>query len=270
MGDPTFVAYIDESGDEGFRFNAGSSDWFVLSAFICRKSEIADVDRLAADVRVILNKPVHHELHFRKLKHEHRVALTNELAKSPYKSMSILTHKPSLMKPTSFNGDCKLYRYNLRYLLERVSWYCRDNKQFRDAGDGSVELIFSKRMRMSYADIISYLDLLLSNASLRVDGEQIIDVRLSGAIIKTDQITALPARWRSGLQFADVVATSCYYGVELSQVGYVESRYLTTLKPMLYAYKSRVLRYGLKFFPILEKDLGNVNAQLEWVLKEFQ
>lgn len=28
---PTFVVYIDESGDEGFRFNGGSSKWFAYN-----------------------------------------------------------------------------------------------------------------------------------------------------------------------------------------------------------------------------------------------
>jgi hypothetical protein len=37
---PSFVAYVDESGDEGFVFNAddgGSSRWFVLSAVVIRQ-----------------------------------------------------------------------------------------------------------------------------------------------------------------------------------------------------------------------------------------
>lgn len=37
----SFIAYVDESGDEGFVFNSdgsGSSRWFVLSAVVIRKS----------------------------------------------------------------------------------------------------------------------------------------------------------------------------------------------------------------------------------------
>ena len=29
-----FIAYIDESGDEGMKFEKGSSKWFVLSAVV--------------------------------------------------------------------------------------------------------------------------------------------------------------------------------------------------------------------------------------------
>lgn len=35
----TFVVYIDESGDEGFAFDRGSSAWFVLLAVIVKKTE---------------------------------------------------------------------------------------------------------------------------------------------------------------------------------------------------------------------------------------
>jgi hypothetical protein len=37
----SFIAYVDESGDEGFVFNpdgSGSSRWFVLSAAVIRQS----------------------------------------------------------------------------------------------------------------------------------------------------------------------------------------------------------------------------------------
>ncbi|MCX6841973.1 MAG: DUF3800 domain-containing protein [candidate division WOR-3 bacterium] len=45
MLNPSFVAYIDEAGDEGFKFGAGSSEWFVISAAVFRrKSQSAPVE----------------------------------------------------------------------------------------------------------------------------------------------------------------------------------------------------------------------------------
>lgn len=44
----SFVAYVDESGDEGFKFlpnEQGSSRWFVLSALVIRKENDLQVDR---------------------------------------------------------------------------------------------------------------------------------------------------------------------------------------------------------------------------------
>lgn len=48
----SFIAYVDESGDEGFTFNAdgtGSSRWLVLSAAVFRRSnDLAAVNALKA------------------------------------------------------------------------------------------------------------------------------------------------------------------------------------------------------------------------------
>ncbi|WP_229207695.1 MULTISPECIES: DUF3800 domain-containing protein [unclassified Duganella] len=55
-----FVAYIDEAGDEGFKFlegERGSSRWFVLSATIIRKSNDLQIVRAAREVRQLLGKP---------------------------------------------------------------------------------------------------------------------------------------------------------------------------------------------------------------------
>ena len=44
----TFVVYIDESGDEGFSFGKGSSEWFVLSAVVTKKAQNAETGRISA------------------------------------------------------------------------------------------------------------------------------------------------------------------------------------------------------------------------------
>src|SRR5438067_36753 len=76
----TFVAYIDESGDEGFKFGAGSSDWFVLAAVVVRAADDLAQVKLIDEVRDRLNQdrkpeyriPPKKPIHFRDLKHEPR------------------------------------------------------------------------------------------------------------------------------------------------------------------------------------------------------
>jgi hypothetical protein len=55
-----FVAYIDESGDEGFVFHDdrpedGSSKWFVISAVVTPADRDRDVISLGRDIRSVLN-----------------------------------------------------------------------------------------------------------------------------------------------------------------------------------------------------------------------
>lgn len=48
---PTFIAYVDESGDEGFSFGRGSSDWFVLAAVITKQNNDLETVKLVDRVR---------------------------------------------------------------------------------------------------------------------------------------------------------------------------------------------------------------------------
>ncbi|GJI96703.1 hypothetical protein RugamoR57_34210 [Duganella caerulea] len=71
-----FVVYIDEAGDEGFKFlegERGSSRWFVLSATVARKSNDLQMVKIAKDARTLLGKPEKFVFHFRELKHEQRI-----------------------------------------------------------------------------------------------------------------------------------------------------------------------------------------------------
>ena len=51
MPRPSYVAYVDEAGDEGFRFDRGSSAWFVVSAVLIRKPLDVETVKLVDNVR---------------------------------------------------------------------------------------------------------------------------------------------------------------------------------------------------------------------------
>lgn len=178
----SFVAYIDESGDEGFKFAQGSSEWFVLSAVITRKKYDLATVKLVDDVRTLLNYQPKKVLHFRNMKHEHRVPYVERIAQAPLRAISILVHKPSLLEPEVFQERHRMYRYIVRYLLERVSWFCRDHHDSkRFGGDGSVEIVFSNRAGMSYDMIRDYLQ------RLEADSDR-FGCSIHWPAIKSDQI----------------------------------------------------------------------------------
>src|SRR5256885_1362049 len=98
----SFVVYIDESGDEGFKFARRSSEWFVLSAAITRKRSDITTVKLVDDVRLLLNYRSKKELHFRHMKHEHRIPYVERITEAPLRTISVLVHKPSLLEPETF------------------------------------------------------------------------------------------------------------------------------------------------------------------------
>jgi hypothetical protein len=255
---PTFVVYLDEAGDEGFQFDRGSTEWFVLSAVIVRKREDAAIVRLVDDVRKQLDRPPRKPLHFRDLRHEHRLPFVDRIARERLGTVSLLVHKPSLREPEKFREEFRLYFYAARYVLERVSWYCRDHVTSRDMGDGSAEIVFSNRSDLSYPEMRTYLAYLKANTGL-------LDVRIEWRAISPERIVSYTPGKRAGLQVADAVATSFFKAVELSRLGFAEDRYARMLKPIVYGYKGRRLGYGVKFWPREVDEMLRREDRFGWI-----
>lgn len=260
----TFIAYIDESGDEGFSFENGASDRFVLSAAVVRSDKDLNLVALTNGVKNVLGKPIKKPLHFRDLKHEHRVLYTNRIAAASLRTVSILVHKPSINSPEAFNERWRLYFYAVRLLCERISWYCRDHKKPKDNGDATVQLVFSNRSTMSYKEMGDYLNL-LQRMSMTLSDE----IRVDWAAVDPNKIQTFTAGKRAGLQVADAVASSFYYAVQLSHLGFNEDRYARLLKPVVYRHRGPSQGYGVKFFPIAADKLVGTHAHLSWATSGY-
>lgn len=247
---PSFVAYIDESGDEGFRFlenERGSSRWFVLSAVVFRKENDLVAVKLLKEVRSKLGKEPKKALHFRDLKHEARVAYVSAIGQAPIRIVSVMVHKPSLENFEHFQRDAhKLYRYATRLLIERVSWVCKENARQND-GDGLCDLVFSNRSAMSYEELRDYL------AFLR-DGPPAAKCHIEWGAIDPNMVRAINHDQMAGLQMADAVASGIYFALNLNQYGMTEPRYLELMHTRIYRHRGRAHGYGVKFWPDFERQ----------------
>jgi hypothetical protein len=252
---PTFIAYIDESGDEGFAFERGSSEWFVLSAVVLRAATELETVKLLDEVKALLGRQPNKPLHFRTLEHHQRVAFVERLATARMRCVSICVHKPSLHDPESFRQKYRLYFYAARFLLERLSWYCREIRHPRDTGDGSVRIVFSNRRNMSYAAFGEYLDVLRGKADDAIDWN----------VVRREQIEARGHAERRGLQIVDAVASGYWYGLNRNRYGHTEDRYARILHPLAYKRNGRCRSYGLKFFPPEVEALMKNDPGCAWV-----
>lgn len=239
----SFVAYVDESGDEGFKFlphEQGSSRWFVLSALVIRKENDRQVVQLARQARELLRKEPKAVLHFRHLKHEQRVPLARMLGAAPVRTVNVLIHKPSINEQEIFQQQAyALYRYATRLLIERVSWLCRDNRR-TGQGDGRVEMVFSNRSAMSYDDLRGYLR--------KLRGGEIERERVDWSVVDPEAIRAVNHDQLAGLQLADAVASGVFYAVHRNPYGEVEDRYLRLMARTVYRHQQRADGYGLKLW----------------------
>ena len=245
----SFRVYIDETGDEGFVFNAdgsGSSKWLVLSALVTRREIDLETVKLIDRVRAKLGRQPRTPLHFRDLKHEQRIPYVREIAAAKIRTVSVLIHKPSISEPEKFQAEkYLLYRYASRMLLERVSWLCRDHRK-EGVGNGEAEIIFSNRSQMSYEELRNYL------RTLKTQSDP-LKVTIDWSVVNPDAVQAINHEQLMGLQLADAVASSLYYAVNANRYGDTEPRYQEVLRPTFYRHKGNTLGYGLKFWP---KDLS--------------
>ena len=244
---PSFIAYIDESGDEGFVFNedgSGSSRWFVLAAAVIREANDLQMVSGLKEVREVLQKPPKAPLHFVDLKHEQRVPYIRRVGALPIRTLSVLIYKPLIAEPEKFqNTKYLLYRYATRMLLERISWLCRDQRK-QDDGDGFAQVIFSNRSNMSYGDIREYLHLLRKQSEANPQ-----QVQIDPGVIDPNRISAVDHSKLAGLQVADAVASGFHFAVKVNRYGETETGYLAHLKKSIYRHHKQAMGYGIKVWP---------------------
>jgi hypothetical protein len=264
----SFVAYVDEAGDEGFT-SKKSSEWFVLSALVTDKADdAATLEGLVDSVLVLLRQRVKKPLHFRNLRHHQKVPYIAQIAAAPVWAINVLVHKPSVSQTEVFGEEHRLYHYAVRFLVERISWLCRDRKH--SVGDGTFELVFSNRGGMSYTAISEYINSLIIKAGLKEAGTLVHDIRIAAGTMDAGKVLTFSHGDRMGLQVADAVASGFYNALE-ARYGFTEDRYARMLKPILYNYRDRgrYRGYGLKFFPLEAEKLIETDARLKWVVEDY-
>lgn len=275
----SFEAYIDESGCEGFKFrprpHPGSPEWFILAAILWRTDERKLVlDRMRAAIDTIAPQRAH--MHFTDLSHDQKVAWLDSIVKSGALTTAVLVNKPKLARPEIFHRKDRLYFYATRFLLERISWMCRDNHRAQPASDGTVNIHFSKRKNMSYDELFSYLDLLRwQGARDEWMGFLLGDIRIHWPAIRTTQIEVRPHMDLIGLQMADAVCGVLRAAAEYSNYNFTEHRFAKMLKPIVYYRPTRIglgrnyYSYGLKFFPDPPRDEANRRPRYHWLRKYY-
>jgi hypothetical protein len=250
----SYVAYIDESGDDGlgkpFRQpgKGGSSRFLVISACLFRRSHILDAVAWRDEISGRMPERKTRELHFKKLSHGQRIVAVQTIASKPLRVLSVVAAKEPV--PNGIYAEKnQLYFYMTRYLIERMSWLCRDDRPEVKEGDGRVQITFSRRGGMSYDAFRDYLRK-LKDAK---DG----DVHIHWPVIDVDAVDAVDHSTSAALQLADAVTSAVAAGFEADFYGNCEPRYAETLKPVTYNRKGQhgvknYLSYGLKIVPNFE------------------
>lgn len=253
-----YRAYIDESGDEGFAFGKGSSDWFVIAAAITPDTDEAQA-RIASildDTRAAINAarsgspflPPKKPLHFRDLKHEARRYFAEKVGSSDFiRTVTILVYKQFLDQGIFRRKGNRLFLYASRLLIERISWCCRDWAGLE--ADSKVRLVFSSKGGLKVEEIMGYLSRLTTERE-RHEYRGVDNIDIENTLILTSGRAV-------GLQIADAVASSYFFAVEKNRLNRVEPSYMQQIRHLSYASQGGcVFRNGVKIFPTAAEQLA--------------
>lgn len=240
----SFHAFIDESGDDGLaKFRqpggeGGSSHWLVISALVIRtenlSSAIAHRDGI---VKRTLTRKRH--LHFADLDHGQKIVASQVLGTLPVRLISVVASKKHLQREV-YKDKNQLYFYLTRYLVERLSWFCRDTQPA--SGNGKASITFSRRGGMSYDDFRQYLTMLRAGES-----------SVHWPSIDIDSVDAKDHSRDAWLQLADIAASSFSAAIEPDRFGNTEARYASQLRPVTYKHNGSFMSYGIKMLPNAEE-----------------
>ena len=97
MGDKELNAYIDESGDEGFKI--GSSQWFVISSVVVDKNNDTETARVVNDIKARLwGNVTRQPLHWVKLRHDKKQVVIQEIVKRDFVLFAVCLEKKYLVR----------------------------------------------------------------------------------------------------------------------------------------------------------------------------
>jgi hypothetical protein len=246
----SFLAFIDESGDDGLQKfrepgrRGGSSSWLVISACLFRQVYGLDAVSWRDEISSKIPEKKRRTLHFAELNHNQKVVAAQVVASKPVRAISILAAKRPIPEGIYISKN-QLYFYMTRYLLERISWLCRDLRPRVPEGDGRVAITFSRRGGMSYDAFRNYLRV-LKNSNDR-------EVNIHWPVIDIESVSAKDHSTSASLQLVDAIASSFAAGVEPNAYGNCELRYAEILKPVTYSRNGNYLSYGVKIVPRYEE-----------------
>jgi hypothetical protein len=170
-----FVAYIDESGDDGLKRirpldAGGSSEWFILSAVMVRSSNEKAVGRWQREILARFNHSQRHDIHYRKLAPIKKRIACEVLAAQPLRLFVVMSNKKNIKgyrNPRTHPEKNYLYWWLTRLLLERVTRFCAEASHVIYQEPRPIKMIFSLRGGMSYDRLIAYLRLLRLEAEIQ-------------------------------------------------------------------------------------------------------
>jgi len=246
-----FNCYIDESGDEGIE--TGGSRWFILGSLIIPEEEDLQSSTMVSRVKKKFGHDDKYVLQWKRIKkHSQKLYVCQEYQTEQWTFTCVATDKthPFITKAPSRKVKYALYFYSARLLLERLSWYARDN------GNRKALPIFEYRSNMSYDEMRDYF--------LYLRG-WIPALPISWNNLEYRNFKIMPKKQSRLLQASDNVCGAVKDGLEYDGYGNIEPRYVLSYADRFYRRNNNLFSYGLKFLHASSGTLADLQKEYNWL-----
>jgi hypothetical protein len=263
---PGFTAFVDESGCDGFEFDRGSTDFLVIGAIICRTENIGQYADALTRARTECRKPP--DWQFKSFKRMgssdgQRWRVVSEFAKTQAQVVSTAIYKPGLDAQGWRDNAGDLYFQASKFLIERISWACRDTHLKLASPDPFVRIVFSERGGLRYDRFRAYME------RLRGDPAK-YSTNAAWEHLDPNLIVSEPHDDANASHLAaDYLASSIGTALERRDQGVFDDRFARLWADRFYHSNGRRMGNGFKVWPDAGLALLRTDPRGHWLKTSF-
>ena len=259
-----YVAYIDESGDDGLNLvkpvdSNGASEWFILGAMVISAARERQVQTWHQQALKLLGSKQLKEIHFVKLNNARKSTICSYLATLPARYFVLASNKKNMkgyINPFADKIPSKnwFYCWLTRLLLERITNFVHTHSISTYGEAKYLKLQYSNRGGLSIAQMNAYYEWLKYKGSA---GRQFLPLGdLKHEVLHRDLIEVFNQKDKLGLQFGDVVASSFLKSCDVYTSGGCDPYFAKLLRPRMARSpdktSGKIAGYGVKLMPNLK------------------
>lgn len=251
-----YIAYIDESGDEGLNRvrpldPQGASEWLILSAVVISAHREREPLELVKRMKAAFRNHQKPDIHFTDLNAAKKRVACSMIAAQPLRCFVVASNKKNMRRHRNLRAEKVpsrnwFYCWMLRLLLERVTHFVTSDSIKRHKQIEKVKFEYSEKGGQSYPQMKAYYEWLKSKPLFLPQGP------LYWETMHQDLQEVHNHRERAGLQLADIVAGAFYKACDIYNTGGCDPQFAKLLEPRMARADKKISGYGLKLMPSLK------------------
>jgi hypothetical protein len=258
-----YVAYIDESGDDGLRAvkpisTPGSSEWLILAAVVIRAERQNEVSQWVEQIRSNFRNPQTSTIHFTDLNDTKKATACRAIAGFDVRCFVVASNKKNMEGYNNpFAGKIPssnwFYCWMTRVLLERVTCFVRDKAAVAPAAPKHLRIEYSARGGLRYSQMGAYYEWM----RMKQHRPFLPWGKICWEVMDPRLLYVYPHYEREGLQLADIVASAFFKACDKYDTGACDPQFAKLLSKRMARVPDtttgRISGYGVKLLPNFRK-----------------